>query len=322
MLSCCLLLLVFILLFSFLFLLSFSCACACAGVLTKAEIRAVFTQLGYKLTMGELDEVLHAFGGGTNSHNKSSVTFEEFEAAAKAHIQGQAEGKPTPQSFAKSSAASGTSSSPSTARKSEGALVATGGGMQVQEVEETEDDEEEEGDEEEEEGEEEHKNLTPRQIKLRAFGMLVFGVLLVTLFSDPMCDIISAMGDRISSDGKATFYLSFIFTPLISNASEIISSIIFAGKKTQKSIVLTYSQLLGAATMNNTFCLAIFLALVHFNNLSWNFGAEVTAIIAVQIVVGAVAMYRVTPVWRAAVAAAMYPICLALVAGLEAAGMQ
>jgi hypothetical protein len=33
-----------------------------------------------------------------------------------------------------------------------------------------------------------------------------------------------------------------VVTPLISNASEIISSVIFAGKKTQKSIVLTYSQ--------------------------------------------------------------------------------
>jgi len=65
-----------------------------------------------------------------------------------------------------------------------------------------------------------------------------------------MCDVLSEMGRRINNatgSTNAAFYISFVVTPLISNASEIISSVIFAGKKTQKSIVLTYSQVRRAA---------------------------------------------------------------------------
>lgn len=40
---------------------------------------------------------------------------------------------------------------------------------------------------------------------------------------------------------------------------------------------MTLSALLGAATMNNTFCLAIFLGLVYIRDLSWAFSAEVRA---------------------------------------------
>jgi hypothetical protein len=100
---------------------------------------------------------------------------------------------------------------------------------------------------------------------------------LVTLFSDPMVDVLSAVGTRT---GIPVFYISFVLSPLVSNASELISSIQFAGerartptrgegggamatcwqapcphtvppgragKKTAKSITLTYSQLLGEA---------------------------------------------------------------------------
>jgi len=117
---------------------------------------------------------------------------------------------------------------------------------------------------------------------MRAFGKLALGVGLVTLFSDPMVDVLSAVGTRT---GIPVFYISFILSPLVSNASELISSIQFAGerprcgascvsciqfslrvsgpvcrgtetappwtaivcagKKTAKSITLTYSQLLG-----------------------------------------------------------------------------
>ena len=51
----------------------------------------------------------------------------------------------------------------------------------------------------------------------------------------------------------------------------------FAGRKTSGSMDMTLSALLGAATMNNTFCLAIFLALVYGRGLVWAFSAEVSA---------------------------------------------
>jgi Ca2+/Na+ antiporter len=61
-------------------------------------------------------------------------------------------------------------------------------------------------------------------------------------------------------EASMPFFVSFIITPFCSNASELISSLIFASKKKVENASLTYSQLYGAATMNNTLCLGIFYA--------------------------------------------------------------
>lgn len=53
---------------------------------------------------------------------------------------------------------------------------------------------------------------------------------------------------------------------------------------------MTYSQLYGAATMNNTLCLGIFALLVYARDLQWEFSAEVTVIIFIEVFVGAVAL--------------------------------
>ena len=45
----------------------------------------------------------------------------------------------------------------------------------------------------------------------------------------------------------------------------------YARKKTTKSITIGLSSLEGAAIMNNTFCLGIFLSLVYFRGLKWSF---------------------------------------------------
>ena len=71
---------------------------------------------------------------------------------------------------------------------------------------------------------------------------------------------------------------------MASNASELISSYNLALKKTKKTITISYSTLLGAAVMNATFCLAIFLALVYFQGLVWTFTAETLSIVLVTIV--------------------------------------
>ena len=66
-----------------------------------------------------------------------------------------------------------------------------------------------------------------------------------------MVDVLAALGNRM---GIKPFYVSFVISPLVSNASELISSLMFASRKTQASMDMTLSALLGAATMNNTFC--------------------------------------------------------------------
>ena len=73
--------------------------------------------------------------------------------------------------------------------------------------------------------------------------------------------------------GIPPFYVAFVLAPLASNASELIASYNYAKKKTQKTISVSLAALEGAACMNNTFCLAIFMGLVFFRQLAWKCAA-------------------------------------------------
>eukprot|EP00995_Heteronema_vittatum_P011829 NODE_758_length_1190_cov_105.989483_g540_i0.p1 GENE.NODE_758_length_1190_cov_105.989483_g540_i0~~NODE_758_length_1190_cov_105.989483_g540_i0.p1 ORF type:complete len:375 (+),score=115.10 NODE_758_length_1190_cov_105.989483_g540_i0:38-1162(+) len=186
-------------------------------------------------------------------------------------------------------------------------------------------DEAQEDDDQEDEPEmpEDLADLTPEQqqfrIKLRAAWMLGVGTLVVLLFSDPMVDVLSNIGDRI---GIAPFYISFVLAPLASNASELIASYNYALKKSEKTISISFSALLGAATMNNTFCLGIFLALVFFRNLAWEFSAETISILVVELAMFAVALNRRHPLWTGVLVLACYPVSLLVVIILEHIGLD
>jgi Ca2+/Na+ antiporter len=139
-------------------------------------------------------------------------------------------------------------------------------------------------DEEEEEMPEDIANLSPdeqqRAIKKKAFFMLAVGTSLVLLFSDPMVDVMQEIAVRVNI---SPFYVSFVLAPLASNASEVIASQYYAAKKTSKTITVSFSALLGAAAMNNTFCLSIFMGLIYFRGLAWQYTAETVAIVTVQL---------------------------------------
>lgn len=109
-------------------------------------------------------------------------------------------------------------------------------------------------DEEEEEIPEDFTALSPEEqqsaIKLRAFRMLAIGTIIVIYFSDPMVDVMQEIAVRA---GISPFYVSFVLAPLASNASEVVASMYYAGKKTRKTIAVSLSALEGAASMNNTF---------------------------------------------------------------------
>merc|ERR1740115_66174 len=109
------------------------------------------------------------------------------------------------------------------------------------------------------------------------------GSLLVLFFSDPTVDIFNEIAKRIEI---SPFYISFVLAPLASNATEVVCSYNLAKKRTVKSITTCLSLLVGAAVMNNTFCLGIFFGLVYFKNLAWEFTAETIAIVVVQVIVG------------------------------------
>jgi len=177
-------------------------------------------------------------------------------------------------------------------------------------------DEEEEDSEEAEEEEDEERKDEPFSVTIsKSLAYMLIGLGLVALFSDPMVDVLSKIGSFI---GVPAFYISFIITPLCSNASELIASIVFASKKTVVSSSMTYSQLYGASTMNATLGLGIFYALIYFRKLAWTFSAETLSILMVTwAVCGLGAFKEVVPLYWSIPNTLLFPLSLFLVWALE-----
>ena len=171
--------------------------------------------------------------------------------------------------------------------------------------------------EENEEGEEEPLWM----IALGSLARLIGGVAIVTFFSDPMCERLSALTDKRNEQYIPidTFYISFVVTPLCSNASELVSSILLAMQKEKDKLNMTYSQIYGACIMNNTLCLGVFCALIYFQDLEWYFSAEVTVILLFEVGVGilGIVFNRTYPLLLAIIVICLYPVSLALVYFME-----
>jgi Ca2+-binding EF-hand superfamily protein len=176
---------------------------------------------------------------------------------------------------------------------------------------------------EEEEIPEDLAELSPEeqqaQIKFRSAWMMTLGTVLVLLFSDPMVDVLSAFGNAV---GMGPFYASFILAPIASNASEILSAYNYGIKKTCKTMTISLSTLQGAACMNNTFCLGIFLALMYFKKLTWEFSAETISILAVEILMAYMSLRQIHRLFDALIVFLAFPLSLVLVAVLEKIGLN
>lgn len=176
---------------------------------------------------------------------------------------------------------------------------------------------------EEEEIPEELSDLPPDQqqaaIKKKAFAMLLAGSLLVLYFSDPMVDVLAAIATKAN---VSPFYVSFVLAPLASNASELIASQYYASKKTRKTIAVSLSALEGAACMNNTFCLSIFMGLIFFRGLAWQYTAETISILICQFVVGITVQAPHLKFITGTMILLLFPLSIALVAILEAIGLD
>lgn len=187
--------------------------------------------------------------------------------------------------------------------------------LKEEKKEEKDEDEEEE---EDEEMPEDIANLPPEQqmymLWRRSLCMMLGGTGLVLLFSDPMVDVLAGIGTFL---GIPPFYVSFILAPLASNAAELLSAMNYAAKQTKTSYTLGVSQLLGAANMNNTFCLAIFLTQIYGAHLIWEFSAETLSILFVELVMFIFAQKEVFSAWLAIVIMALFPLSIVIVYVLE-----
>jgi len=256
-----------------------------SGYLDYDEARVVFVDLHERPTEAELQD----FFRNADTDGSGAIDFEEFVKAMLTYVLSQDGSRPRRNSVVKAVEVSSVSRSQN-------------------EVE----------DDEEEEMPEDLKDLSPeeqqRRLRWRAAAYTLTGTLLVLTFSDPMVSVMSEMGRRTNIP---SFYIAFVLAPLASNASEVIASYNYAQKKTRKTITISLSTLIGAAVMNNTFCLGVFLALVHFKSLLWTFTAETTSILLVQIAMGVISQRRIHELWTAFLVLSLYPLSLFLVYVLE-----
>lgn len=166
-------------------------------------------------------------------------------------------------------------------------------------------------------------NLSPeeqqRKIKLRAFAMLALGAGLVVPFSDPTVDVLQEIARRLN---LSPFYVSFLLVPFASNMCEVIASLYYSAKKTSKSTTVALSSLTGAAAMNNTLCLSLFMGLIVFRGIAWEFTAETIAIIVVEIIVCYIASKSQMRALEGYIILSLYPLSIVLVAVIKASGLK
>lgn len=145
----------------------------------------------------------------------------------------------------------------------------------------------------------------------KAISLLLLGTAMAAAFADPLVD---AVHNFSSATSIPSFFISFIAMPLATNSSEAVSAIIFASRKKQRTLSLTFSEVYGGVTMNNTLCLAVFLALVYIRGLTWDFSSEVLVIFLVCVIMGLFTSFRTMfPLWTCFVAFLLYPLSLILV---------
>jgi len=281
------------------------------GVIDPYELRFLLKDVGEDMS----EEKFQAFLKEIDSDGSGTIEFKEFAVAMKRFVSAKADHE----AGGAENAVNASGSEKRISKLSRQSTELESGHIKKEKVSGEEggeggDDEEEE----EEEVPEDLAHLPPSKQKLRillrAGWMMGLGTAVVLLFSDPMVDVLSTLGDRFNID---PFYVAFVLAPIASNASELIASINYATKKTKKTITISLAALEGAACMNNTFCLGIFLCLIFGRGLVWEFSAETISIVVVELILFGFSLKRTHRLLEATIIIALYPLSIFLVWFLE-----
>jgi HEPN domain-containing protein len=264
------------------------------GVVEVLELKSLLAELGEYPNQHELETLMKEM----DKNNNGVIEFKEFKESMHSYIKRQIEHD------APRSKSSNVSLKVNNISKDMTDSL-------IEEKEEVEN-------EDEEEVPEDLQHLSPKQQRIRLVWrvcwMLLVGVVVLVLFSDPMVNVLSTFGSVIKIP---SFYIAFVVAPFASNASEIIAAYNYAKKKTIRASSISGESVLGAACMNNTFCLCIFLGLVFCRNLGWEFSAETISILVVEVGMLVIALFRTQRLLYAFFALALYPISLGVVLILE-----
>lgn len=78
----------------------------------------------------------------------------------------------------------------------------------------------------------------------------------------------------------------------------MLAGLLFAAKKTDESISLCHSSLLGGASMNASLALSVFMALIYFRGLTWSFSAEIITVFLVTAIVAVNSLWNTVRLWQ------------------------
>jgi len=157
-----------------------------------------------------------------------------------------------------------------------------------------------------EEEDEEEVSMSVRDAML----CILWGTILVAFFSD---GVVSAIDTFAINTSIPHFVVGFVVCPFASNASELLTSLQFAGAKTERNMSVTFSQIYAACTMNNTLCLGVLLVMIYWKSLSWDYGGEVYCILFTTWAIG-MGMWGTTIKYGSAVwILLLYPVSLIMV---------
>ncbi|KAL2475245.1 sodium/calcium exchanger family protein/calcium-binding EF hand family protein [Abeliophyllum distichum] len=139
---------------------------------------------------------------------------------------------------------------------------------------------------------------------------IVLGIVILTFIGGPLTTSILQLSYTMR---VPSFSISFVIVPLAMNTRTAIEALFPAGKKSEKTASLTFSEIYGEVVMNNLSGLTILLAIVYTKDLQWDFSAEVLIVLVVCAIVGILG-YSSTkyPFWTCILAFLLYPISLGL----------
>jgi len=289
------------------------------GVVDAVEMRGLLADLGEYPTKEEFDTLMKQM----DTNHDGCIQYNEFHDSLKTyikHLYDKDNGLQAPLSVVvpdepETAKTTSTSDESTVTQRS---VNATSSEMKTTGEEDSAEPAEEEEEEEEEEVPDDLTHLSPKQqrirIVLRSCWMMGLGVLLVIVFSDPMVDVFSSLGEVCHIN---SFYIAFVLGPLASNASELVAAINYSRKKTIRTATIGCESLIGAACMNNTFCLSIFLLLIFARKLAWRYSAETLSILFVEVIMLIFAVRRTQRLLYGIFIILLYPLSIGLVVFLE-----
>ncbi|KAL4555094.1 hypothetical protein LXL04_037705 [Taraxacum kok-saghyz] len=145
----------------------------------------------------------------------------------------------------------------------------------------------------------------------QALMLLVLGIAMLALLAEPL---IHSVQNVSNSATIPSFFVSFVFVPLATNARAAVVAIQTASQRKERTTSMTFSEIYDGVFMNNVLGFSVLLAVVYFRGLIWHFTAELLSVFIVCIIVGMTAGFRSKfPIWTAIVAYLLYPLSLIFV---------